>query len=156
MTPPIHIPWPYRVVFLYFEPFAALGGTFITLFRPVAYLQSLSPSATAATYSALDQPIYDQLAAHLLRFAWCQAVVLRVTTDVRVWKYVLFGMLLCDVLHLFASYQILGAAVFFDPRKWRMEEWVNLIMLYGSGTLRIGVCLGVGIDRVKKIGGKIN
>ena len=145
MTPPIHIPWPYKFIFLYFEPFAALFGTYITLAQPIAYLQSLSPKATPATYSALDQPIYDQLAAHLLRFAWCQAVVLRVTTDIRVWKFVLFGMFLCDVLHLYASYQILGGDVFWDPRTWRMEEWVNFVMLYGPGTLRLGVCLGVGL-----------
>ena len=54
-------------------------------------------------------------------------------------------MLLCDLLHLYASYQILGASVFFNPGKWRWEEWVNFVMLYGPGSLRVGVCLGIGI-----------
>ena len=145
MAPPVHIPRIYRLMFLWFEPFAAFNGARIVVFNPIWYLQSLSPGATASTYSPLDQPIYDQLAAHLLRFAWCEAVLLRITDDIRVWKYLLFGILLCDVVHLYASYQSLGAAVFFDPRKWRMEEWVNFLMLYIPGALRIGVCLGIGI-----------
>lgn len=145
MTPPTHIPWLYKAMFLYFEPLAALNGAFITLFRPVSYLQIMSPQATASTYSSLDQPIYDQLAAFLVLFAWCQAVVLRLTTEVRVWKYLLFGMFLCDVIHLYAAYQILGSQVFFDPRRWRAEEWVNFVMLYGPGALRLALCLGVGL-----------
>ena len=132
-------------MFLYFEPLAALNGAFITLFRPVSYLQIMSPLATPSTYSPLDQPVYDQLAALLVLFAWCQAVVLRVTTDIRVWKSLLFGMFLCDVLHLYAAYRILGPQVFFDPRRWRAEEWVNFVMLYGPGALRLGLCLGVGL-----------
>lgn len=142
-------------MFLYFEPFAAFGGALLVLFQPIAYLKTVSPLATTAEHSPLEQPIYDQLAAHLLRFAWCLAVVLRVTTDIRIWKYILFGMLLCDVLHLYSSYQILGAEVFFDPRKWRVEDWVNFVMLYGPGTLRLGVCLGVGLDEGGRKRGKV-
>ena len=132
-------------MFLYFEPFAAFGGFLITHFFPVWYLKSLSPSATSSTYSPLDQPVYDQLAAHLLRFAWCEAIVLRITQDLRVWKYVLFGIFLCDLVHLYASYRILGPATFFDPRQWRSDEWLNFLMLYGPATLRLATCLEIGI-----------
>lgn len=153
MTPPIHIPWPYKAMFLYFEPLAAFNGAVMTLTRPVSYLQVMSPMATLSTYSPLEQPVYDQIAALLVLFAWCQAIVLRVTSEIRVWKYLLFGMLICDVIHLYAAYQILGPQIFFDPRRWRLEEWVNFVMLYGPGTLRLGVCLGVGLGE-EKIGGK--
>ncbi|MCJ1456859.1 hypothetical protein MMC28_007225 [Mycoblastus sanguinarius] len=147
--PTIHngteIPLLYRFLFLYFEPLGATFGTLVNLFDPVRYLQSLSPTATASAYSPLTQPIYDQLAAHLLFFAWSQAIVLRSTSDTKVWKAVLFGMFLCDVLHLFASYRVLGAGIFFDPGRWRWEEWVNFIMLYGPGGLRLAFCAGVGL-----------
>ena len=65
----------------------------------------------------------------------------------------LFGMLICDLLHLYASFQILGAAVFLDPTRWRWEEWVNFVMLYGPGSLRLGVCLGVGIKERSEVSG---
>lgn len=139
------IPTLYRFLFLYFEPACAFFGAVINIFDPLRYLQSLSPTATASTYSSLTQPIYDQLAAHLLFFSWSQAVVLRSTEDVKVWKTLLFGMFLCDVLHLFASFRILGPRVFLSPSLWRWEEWVNFIMLYGPGGLRLAFCAGVGV-----------
>ena len=137
------IPLIYRFLFLYFEPLAAFSGTIITLTDPLTFLQSFSPLATV--FDPLTTPIYDQLSAHLLRFAWSQAVVLRITNDLRIWKYVLFGMFLCDVLHLWASYRILGPEVFFNPMEWRWEEWVNFVMLYGPGSLRLAFCAGVGL-----------
>ncbi|KAL6712734.1 hypothetical protein ACLMJK_009672 [Lecanora helva] len=144
------IPRIYRILFLYFEPAAAFGGVVINLFDPIQYLQSLSPAASSSTYSPLTQPIYEQLAAHLLFFAWSQAIVLRSTNDTRVWKAILFGMFLCDVIHLFASYRILGAEVFMNPTKWRWEEWVNFVMLYGPGSLRLAFCAGIGLGRPQK------
>lgn len=141
------IPFLYRLLFLYLEPAGAFFGTAVNILDPLRYLQSLSPTATAAAYSPLAQPIYDQLAAHLLFFSWSQAVVLRSTGDIRVWKALLFGMFLCDVLHLFASYRVLGPEVFFSPSLWRWEEWVNFIMLYGPGGLRLAFCAGVGVRR---------
>lgn len=138
--------FPYRFLFLYFEPFAAFAGALKVLLTPVAYLQVFSPTATSATYNRLEQPIYDQVAALLLLFAWCQAVVLRVAGDnVRVWAYILFGMFLCDCVHLASQYRILGWEVFVNPTKWRMEEWINFVMLYGPGSLRLAFCAGMGL-----------
>ena len=143
------IPFLYRFVFLYLEPAGAFFGTIINILDPLRYLQSLSPTATASAYTPLTQPIYDQLAAHLLFFSWSQAVVLRSTGNMRVWKALLFGMFLCDILHLFASYRILGPKVFFSPSLWRWEEWVNFIMLYGPGGLRLAFCVEIGVRKGK-------
>jgi len=76
-----HFPLPYRVLFLYFEPVAALFGTCINVFSPSPYLLSLSPRAT---YSPLTYPVYAQLAGHLLLFAWLQVVLLRSTAFVTI------------------------------------------------------------------------
>ena len=141
------IPFLYRFLFLYVEPVGAFFGTIVNILDPLQYLQSLSPTATASAFSPLTQPIYDQLAAHLLFFSWSQAVVLRSTDDIKVWKALLFGMFLCDLLHLFASYRVLGPNVFFSPSLWRWEEWVHFIMRYGPGGLRLAFCAGVGVPR---------
>lgn len=154
MPPPSPIPLPYRLLFLYIEPFSALLGTYINLVSPPTYLLSLSPTATTSTYSSLTYPIYAQLAGHLLLFAWLQAVLLRSTNDLKVWKTVLAGMVLCDLLHLWGSAQVLGWSGFVNPTTWRWEEWVNFVMLYGPGGMRIAFCMGVGLGkrRVKRRG----
>ena len=141
------IPFLYRFVFLYLEPAGAFFGAVVNILDPLRYLQSLSPTATASAYSPLTQPIYDQLAAHLIFFSWSQAYVLRSTDDIRAWKALLFGMFLCDIMHLFASYRILGPKVFFSPSLWRWEEWLNFVMLYGPGGLRLAFCAGIGVGR---------
>ncbi|KAL8736878.1 MAG: hypothetical protein Q9181_002244 [Wetmoreana brouardii] len=148
-----HISLPYRLLFLYFEPFAAFGGTYITLTSPSTYLLSLSPSANATTYSSLTYPIYAQLAGHLLLFSWLQAVLLRATASVKIWKIVLFGILLCDALHLYGNYVGLGAEVFWDPRQWRKEDWVTLVMTWGPAAMRAAFCLGVGVGEERKLKG---
>ncbi|KAL8687752.1 MAG: hypothetical protein Q9218_006167 [Villophora microphyllina] len=142
-----HIALPYRIVFLYIEPIAAFFGTFVTLTDPSKYLQSLSPSATSATYSPLTYPIYAQLAGHLLLFSWLQAGLLRSSSEVKIWKIVLFGILMCDTLHLYGDYVGLGAKAFFDPRLWRWEEWVTFGMTYGPGAMRVAFCLDVGVGK---------
>ena len=144
------IPLAYRLLFLYIEPLAAFFGVFVNLFDPIRYLQSLSPTATPSFYSPTFQPIFDQVAAHLVLFAWTQAAVLRSMDDILSWKRILFGMLLCDLVHLFASYRVLGPGVFFDQRRWRWEEWINLGILYRSRGLRLAFCLGIGLPGPEK------
>ena len=141
-----HIALPYRILFLYIEPLAALFGTYTTLFHPEPYLLSLSPTAT---YSSLTYPVYAQIAGHDLLFSWLQAVLLRSTSSVRIWKIVLFGILMCDVLHLYGSYVVLGPESFFDPRTWRWEEWITFVMTYGPGLLRAAFCLEIGVSQTR-------
>lgn len=143
-------PLIYRLCFLWIEPMSALFGVLVNLTTPITFLQSLSPLATATTLSPLEKPIYDQLAAHLFLFAWMEMVVLRSTSDTKVWKRVLFGMFLCDMLHLWASYSILGVSVYFNPVRWRWEEWVNFVALYGFGSLRLAFCARVGFGHGEK------
>ncbi|KAL8996262.1 MAG: hypothetical protein Q9169_004193 [Polycauliona sp. 2 TL-2023] len=145
-----HIAIPYRILFLYIEPLAALLGTYTNLFQPEPYLLSLSPKAT---YSSLTYPVYAQIAGHDLLFSWLQAVLLRQTSSVKIWKTVLFGMLMCDILHLYGSYVILGAEGFFDPRTWRWEEWITFVMTYGPGLLRAAFCLEIGVGKAQKAKG---
>ena len=144
------IPFLYRSLFLYLEPLSAFLGTIINIFDPSRYLQSLSPTATTATYSPLIQPVYGQLAALFLLFGWSQAVVLHSTDDLKVCKALLFGMFLCDSLYLFASFRILGPEVFFSPSLWRWKEWVNFVMLYWAGGSKLAFCAGVGVGREER------
>lgn len=140
-----HIALPYRIMFLYIEPLAAFFGTYVNLTDPTSYLLSLAPSATSTTYSPLTYPIYAQIAGHLLLFSWLQAVLLRSTDSLQTWKIVLFGIFMCDTLHLYGNYVGMGATAFLDPRLWRWEDWITLGMTYGPGAMRLTFCLGIGV-----------
>ena len=143
--PPPSIPLLYRLLFLYFEPFADLGGVYLTLTQPALYLSIYIPNMPSTAYTPFMQPIFAQLAGLLTLFAWSQAIVLRVTSDVNVWKAVLSGMVLCDSLHLYGMWAVLGTEVFLDLRRWRLEEWINFVMLYGPGGMRLAFCAGLGL-----------
>lgn len=66
-------------------------------------------------------------------------------------------MSVCDAVHLFASYRILGPEVFFGPGMWRWEDWVNFGTFYGFGAARWAfwarVGFGSGGDRGKGVKG---
>lgn len=140
----LNIPFLYRVIFLYFEPFAALVGAGLAHFSPERFLATFTPTAV---YAPSNQIIYDQVAATYFLFAFNEAVVLRVTNDTRVWKALLLGMLICDGFHTYASYIALGPTVFWDPTSWRSDDIVNFGALGGFGLLRAAFLLNIGLGR---------
>lgn len=139
-----HVPLVYIVFFLFLEPFFALTGAVLAHFDAPSFLNTFSESAV---YTPASQVIFDQLAATYVLFAFNQAVLLRVAKDLRVWKTVLLGIVLCDVLHLYASWSEIGSAVFWNPGMWRMEDWTNFGLLYGPMGLRLAFIMEVGFEK---------
>lgn len=153
-----HIPLPYRALFLYLEPLAALGGTLTLILQPAMFLNTMTPHAT---YAADNYVIYQNLAATYLLFSWFEAVVLRVAGgNLAIWRAVLGGIMLCDVIHLYASWSALEAAaaaglnggtnVFWRPELWRWEDWVNLGTLWGQAAVRVAFLAGWGVGKEAK------
>lgn len=138
------IPLPYRVLLLWFEPLAAFNGALLAHFTPTRYLNTMS---AVAKYDPSNQVIYDQLAATYFLFAFNEAIVLRLSSDLRVWKAMVLGILLCDIIHLYGSWSALGTEVFVSPWLWRPEDAVNLSMLYVPGAMRIAFLLEVGYGK---------
>ena len=134
------IPFLYRFILTWFEPAAALNGAVLCLFWPALFLQTF----TTVTYRPDHQVMFDQLAATYILFTFLEAVVLRITSELRVWKAVVFGILLCDAVHLYGAWGVMGTESFLSPATWRPEEWVNFAMLYGPGAVRVGLLFEVG------------
>lgn len=139
-----NIPTLYRLLFLYVEPFLAIGAAIQTHFAPKIFLNTMSQTSE---YAPDNQVIYDQVAALYTLFAFNEAILLRLTNDIRVWKGVFIGIFICDILHLYASWASLGAEVFWNPGAWRVEEWANLGALWGLGVVRVAFLVGVGLRR---------
>ncbi|KAF2236477.1 hypothetical protein EV356DRAFT_443330 [Viridothelium virens] len=140
------IPLAYRILLLWFEPLAAFNGALLCLFSPSTFLRTF----TVLPYVAASQVIYDQLAACYVLFAWNEAIVLRYSQDLRVWKAIVLGILVCDMVHLYASWHALSTEVFLRPWLWRAEEWVNHALLYGPGAMRVAFLMEVGFGKEKK------
>ena len=58
------------------------------------------------------------------------------------------GIFLSDALHLYASVVALGLNRFCDPRKWRVEDRINIGLIAGNGIVRLLFILGVGLGSV--------
>ncbi|KAF2196419.1 hypothetical protein GQ43DRAFT_383348 [Delitschia confertaspora ATCC 74209] len=138
-----HIPILYRLLFTYIEPLSALSGALLCHFNPTYFLRTMSATAI---YAPSHQVIFDQLAATYILFAFNEAVLLRMTNDLKMWKALVMGILLCDVVHLYGSWEVMGAA-FFRPAEWRGEDWMNLLMLYVPVVVRLCFLGEVGFGR---------
>lgn len=145
----LHMHFLYRAVILYFEPLGALVGAVLLHVKPTIFLGAMD---RGAQYAPDNQIIYHQLAAAYVLFAFNEAVLLRTTNDVRVWRYALAGILACDALHLYGSWAALGSTVFWNPHYWRWEDWFNLGTLWAQSAVRVAFLAGIGLklDAVSK------
>lgn len=148
-----HIAPIYRLWHLYIEPFSAFYGAVLCARSPTLYLSVMSPQANLSHYNPqIHQIILDQLAATYLLFAFNQGVVLRVADgNLQLWRVMLAGMLLCDVVHVWATSKALGDALFV-PAAWRFYDWVNVVMLIIPVVLRASFLAGVGVSEGGKKG----
>lgn len=76
-------------------------------------------------------------------FAIIEGVVLRFTKDKRVWLAVLAAMLVCDVGHIYAVFEIAPERV-LQVGAWNSDEWINYGTLTFGAVLRAAFLLGVG------------
>ncbi|KAL7626182.1 hypothetical protein AAE478_002952 [Parahypoxylon ruwenzoriense] len=149
------LPLIYRVFFLVIEPTLALAGAFYAHFRQAEYL---AMTAHEHVVSAAPPPqgatsvVLSQLANMYLLFALNEALVLRATGDLHVWRTVLFAFLVADLGHLY-SLSSLGPEslwVYWDATRWNAMDWGNVPVVYLGATMRIAFLAGVGMGKPAK------
>ncbi|KAG8165723.1 hypothetical protein KVR01_004275 [Diaporthe batatas] len=138
----------YRLFFLYIEPISALVGAFYAHFRQDEYLL-LTHSASAPAPGAIPTGtsiVLSQLANLYLLFTLNEALVLRSTSDLRVWKTVLFGLLVADLGHLWTVRQ-LGLDIYlpWNFARWNAIDWGNIPFVYLGASMRAAFIFGVGM-----------
>ncbi|ROV99130.1 hypothetical protein VMCG_06577 [Cytospora schulzeri] len=145
------LPIPYRVFFLLIEPISALVGAFYAHFRQRDYLL-LTHAASAPIFTPMPTGtsiVLSQLANLYLLFALNEALVLRSTSDLRVWKSVLFILLLADLGHLW-SLKELGWEIYapWNFARWNAIDWGNIPFVYFGALMRIAFLADVGMPKV--------
>ncbi|TLS29221.1 hypothetical protein PpBr36_01696 [Pyricularia pennisetigena] len=142
------IPTLYRIMLSWVEPAFCASGTVLATFDPTRYIDTMT------TNFAYDPPVHrillDQIGAVYLLMAFNSAVVLRVTDDLRVWKAVMGGIWVSDMLHIWATVKELGVDVILNPLSWRAVDWINLGILVGMMLLRIAFIFEVGFEKQSK------
>jgi hypothetical protein len=149
------IPLPYTVFFLWVEPIATLVGAFYAFFLPQVYLNLTHEASTSGKLLGLTGlpistlVVLRQLGNLYLAFALNEALVLRATNDVKVWKTLLLGLLIADFGHLFSCYP-LGLDMYYDLSKWNSIAYGNYLFVYVGATFRTCFLLDVGMGGTKK------
>lgn len=142
------LPVVYRVFFLLIEPISALVGAYYAHFGQQRYLE-LTDAASSPTTDGGDIPrgttiVLSQLANLYLLFALNEALVLRSTADLRVWRAVLAVLLLADLGHLW-TVRPLGWAVYWRADRWNAIDWGNVPFVYLGASMRLAFLSGVGL-----------
>ncbi|KAJ8115671.1 hypothetical protein OPT61_g2743 [Boeremia exigua] len=143
MSPP-NIPIVYRLWHLWLEPVMALNGAKLLWVEPNTYHEFMPKPSKWHPDARI---VYNQLAAAYLLFAYNQAVTLRLVHDVRTWKVLMCGMMVCDTGHVYSIWAEMGTQDMLSPGSWRFEDWVTLVTTIGPIFLRLAFVFGVGLDR---------
>jgi hypothetical protein len=140
-----HLPIPllYRLFFLYIEPIATAVGAYYAALDQPAYMHLTLPSTLSTSVSTRESIVLHQLANLYFVFALNEALVLRATSDLRVWKVFLFGLLLADFGHL-ASVASVGSEVYYRFWEWNSMYWGNLGFVYVGAAMRSCFMMEVG------------
>lgn len=142
-----NIPVLYRVFFHYFEPFAALNGAYLAYFHPSSYLRQTNFPITDDVASP-DSTVYalKHLASTFVLFAFAEALVLRNTRDLGVYKALLVSMLACDLVWMSAIRHMGGDQWFWlQPWQWDATSWGNFGSSWIALIFRVLFLAGVGL-----------
>ncbi|KAI0841613.1 hypothetical protein F5Y06DRAFT_194800 [Hypoxylon sp. FL0890] len=141
------LPLTYRAFFLIIEPISALVGAFYAHFRQDEYLAMTIHASSSVSLGT--SVVLSQLANLYLLFALNEALVLRSTGDLRVWRTVLFVLLVADFGHLY-SVSGLGSWVYWDVTRWNAIDFGNVLFVYLGASMRIAFLAGVGLGTPTK------
>ena len=146
------VPAIYRLFFLTIEPISALIGAYFAHFQPQTYLRlTHSASAPRDAIPTGTRVVLSQLANLYFLFAINEALVLRSTSDLRVWQVLLLGLLVADLGHLYSVSQ-LGVDVYWKIYQWSPMDCGSIGFVYVGAIMRISfLCdLGVPTSSVKR------
>ncbi|KAF2484189.1 hypothetical protein BDY17DRAFT_323059 [Neohortaea acidophila] len=143
------LPFLYTLFFLYIEPVATASGAYMAHLQQSEYLALTWPSLRATTFGGVTAPesiVLTQLANMYAAFALSEALVLRSTTDRRVWKTFLLVLLIADFGHLY-SVRLSGLEIYYRFWEWNVMDYGNILFVYVGALHRILFLLGVGLDQ---------
>ncbi|KAH0844171.1 hypothetical protein AYO21_11527 [Fonsecaea monophora] len=150
------IPLPYIIFFLWIEPVATLAGAYYAWLLPWAYLEMTDVASAPGVLGlpTATHVVLRQLGNLYVAFAINEAFVLRATTDLKVWRTLLIGLLIADFGHLYSCFP-LGVKSYYDVANWNAMAYGNYLFVYCGAATRICFLLGVGMGGPKRVKSKV-
>lgn len=135
----------YKYFFLYIEPISTVVGAYYSALQQQTYLDlTHAPSSPANGIPISTHIVLMQLSNLYLCFAITEALVLRATSDLRVWRTLLICLLIADFGHLY-SVNAAGWHVYWNVLSWNAIDWGNVAFVYVGATTRICFLSGLGV-----------
>ena len=142
-----HISPIYTLYFLYIDPLLALIGSLFILTSPLSFLRATIPPNPSTTHPLPLTPttklLLTNIAVMYLLISILQGIVLRLTRERNVWVCILAALMLVDVGHLYANWEV-APQRFVEVGGWTKDEWVGNGTLVLGAALRFLFVLGVG------------
>ena len=137
----------YKFFFLYIEPFATIIGAYYSFLQQQIYLDlTHSISSPQHGIPVSTQIVLTQLSNLYFCFALIEALVLRATSDLKVWRTLLICLLIADFGHLYSVHAV-GWQVYWNVLGWNAIDWGNVAFVYAGATMRICFLSGLGVGR---------
>ena len=139
-----NIPRFYRLVFLYLEPVSILAGAVQAYCFQSAYLSLTHAPSAPSVVPVSTSIVLTQLANLYLGVALTEALVLRVTSEYRVWQALIIVLLIADVGHLYSVLPLGFSRAFLQWWHWNAIDWGNVGWVYVLALTRLCMLLGIG------------
>lgn len=147
------IPAFYRLFFTWADPLLCLWAAYMDFFTPTVVLSSHIPSPDPDVGHVM---ILGQRGGHFLCFFMLSGILLRYTTDIKIWHIVELGLLVTDFAYFWAVYGALGEQGRLWPEEWRPEDWGSVVVTGAVGLVRLTFLARVGFwEEGKKSAKKI-
>ncbi|KAJ4993668.1 nadp-dependent alcohol dehydrogenase-like protein [Stagonosporopsis vannaccii] len=146
---PACVPAFYRLVFLYLEPVSILAGAVQACFFQPAYLALTHAASAPAAVPVSTSIVLTQLANLYLGLALTEALVLRATTEYRVWRALVIVLLIADVGHLYSVLPLGFSRAFLQYWNWNAIDWGNVGWVYFLALTRLCMLFGIGFGQTQ-------
>jgi len=141
------VPLIYRIAFNWVEPFFATAGALQAYIFPRSLQEIETPSIK---YSPILQPLFTQRTGAWLLLAFNDAVTLRATQDIIIWRLILAGGLFSDFFYTLSILEDRGSAKFWDPMAWDMNDWITITLTVVPMAIKLACVAGVGFGKSPK------
>jgi hypothetical protein len=140
------IPSFYRLVFLWIEPVSIFTGAVYAHFLQSTYLQlTHGSSAPGSSVPVSTSIVMSQLANLYLGLGLLEALVLRATSELKVWRTFLLILLVADIGHLYSVAPV-GVTVYWEYWHWNSIDWGNVGFVYFLAITRSLFLLNIGFS----------
>ncbi|XXH01608.1 hypothetical protein Hte_007968 [Hypoxylon texense] len=145
--PNIHV--FYHIWFKWLDPLVLVPTVYALIFTPQVMLDALVPPPLSI-YNPDQGFLLHQLAAMYAFIGIMLGGVLRVSSEIKVWKVVTAGVLLIDVAMLASIYASLKQQDRLSVEAMRGADWGNVLFTGLVTVIRVSFLAGIGVqDRIK-------